>query len=273
MTWVSVHVFYHGELDVLLTDAVRPLTDDLRRRGLIDGFFFLRYWDGGKHLRVRLRSSTVDDPVEELALAALRRYLAACPSPDFPDLDGYPAAAAAYAEAEGVTDYLREPMPNNTAHAIAYVPETERYGQFLAAAEQHFVESSRIALGLITAGTTKDQRHTAALSALLLTWWGGKIRRPAPNPGYAQRYAAQRDALGTIAARMDGIARGTSDLPESGALSSWWRSIRAIGDRRVADLCAHLLCNRLGLSIGDEQYVRYLAARAALDAQLPVVAL
>jgi len=170
-----VHAFHHGDLDVLLLDGVRPLLDELRRRGLIDASFFLRYWDGGPHLRVRLRA-TVDDaaPVRELALRRLRSYLAAHPAPQAADgaLDGYAELAAGFARAEGMAEFLPRPLPNNTVHAIAYRPETGRYGHgpSLDAVERHFAESSRIALGLVAAGTTSGQRHTAALAALLLTW-------------------------------------------------------------------------------------------------------
>ena len=30
----------------------------------------------------------------------------------------------------------------------------------------------------------------------------------------------------------------------------------------VLDICAHLLCNRLGLTVGQEAYVRDMAVRA-----------
>lgn len=270
--WVSVHAFYHGNLDLLLLDAVRPLVQDLRRRRLIDGFFFLRYWDGGQHLRLRLRTeSTVDKEVEHLALERLRGFIEANPAEDLGNLHLYPEYAAKFARAEGVTDYLRTPMPNNTVHAIEYRPETDRYGdgEALSAVERHFVESSRIALGLIGAGLTRDQRHTVALSALLLAWRAGEPRRVEPAEEFESRYLAMRATLHTIADRMAEIADGTSALPPSGALSSWWRSINAVPDRRVTDICAHLLCNRLGLTIADERYVRYLAARTAAETLRP----
>jgi hypothetical protein len=270
--WVSVHAFYHGNLDLLLLDAVRPLVQELRQRRLIDGFFFLRYWDGGQHLRLRLLAeSTMDREVERLALERLRGFVEANPAEDFAELDRYPEYAATFAAAEGVTEYLRTPMTNNTVHVIEYQPETDRYGvgEALSAVERHFVESSRIALGLIGAGLTRDQRHTVALSALLLAWRAGEPRRAEPAPEFEPRYLAMRDTLHTIANRMAEIAGGTSALPASGALSSWWRSINAVPDRRVTDICAHLLCNRLGLSIADERYVRYLAARTAAETLRP----
>jgi Lantibiotic biosynthesis dehydratase C-term len=83
--------------------------------------------------------------------------------------------------------------------------------------------------------------------------------------GTLSRYLAHRQALRTLTLRVAEVADGTSTLPASGALTTWWRSIGAVPSRRVADLCAHLLCNRPGLTYTEERYVRQLAARAAAD--------
>ena len=295
MKWVSVHAFYHGDLDVLLLDGVLPLVEHLRRRGLTDASFFLRYWDGGPHLRLRLRAGSAAGHVEALALRWLRRYLSAHPAQEVPSLDRYAEAAAAFATAEGMDEFLPEPLPNNTVLPFPYRPEIARYGDgaSLAAVEQHFAESSRIALGLIAAGTDRDQRHTVAVSAILLTWTAFTPVGCAPRPPamasagrtapslygtrageFEERYHAGRASLGVLASRTAQIADGTSTLPPSGSLTTWWRSITALRQRlaaagndpdralRIADTCAHLLCNRLGLTITDESYVRYLAARA-----------
>jgi hypothetical protein len=263
VSWASVHAFYHGDLDMLLLDGVRPLVAELRERALIDGFFFLRYWDGGPHLRIRLSAPADEPEVHRLALRRLREYLHVHPSTDLPEAARYPAEAARRAAEEGLTEYLREPMPNNTVHAIAYHPETNRYGTgaALSTVERHFVESSRIAVGLIDAGLTSDQRHTTAFSAILLTWHAERLRPPPPHPEHEARYLRTRASLHTLAGRMAEIVAGTSGLAPHGALTAWWRSIRTVSDRRAADLCAHLFCNRLGIGPREEQYLRYLAAR------------
>jgi hypothetical protein len=268
MSWVSVHAFYHGDLDVLLLRGVRPLVEDLRRASLIDGFFFLRYWDGGPHLRVRL-SAADSGRVRAAALRRLGDYLTACPSDGLPDLSGYAQRAARLAADEAVVDYLRVPEPSNTVREIAYRPETDRYGEgeSLAVVERHFVESSRIAFGLIAAGTTRGQRHLAAFSALLLAWHGRQTAPPAPAADDAEhdederRYLDQRDVLAGLAGQTARISAGTSTLPASGALTAWWRSISTLPDPAVRDLCAHLFCNRLGVGPGEERRLRYLARR------------
>lgn len=268
--WASVHAFHHGDLDRLLVDGVRPLLAELGGEGLVERSFFLRYWDGGPHVRLRLRpASTVDvDEIERRALAALRRYLAEHPAPDSDAITEYDRYAPTLAAREGVTEFLRRPLPNNSVHVIPYRPETDRYGdgESLAAAERHFAESSRIALGLIAAGANRGQRHTTALCAIMLGWLAVGVRPPiSADRGLDERYLAGRGVLRTLTDRVAAIADGTSTLPASGALTAWWRSIDAEPVRRVADLCAHLLCNRLGLTYSDERTVRQLAARAVVD--------
>jgi len=268
--WLSLHAFHHGDLDALLMHAVRPLLARLRADRLLDRYFFLRYWDGGPHLRLRLLPPPAVDAadVERLAVAWLRGYLAEHPAPDLPAIADYPRFAPALAGREGVDGYLPHPLPNNSVHAIAYVPEVDRYGdgESLAAVEAHFAESSRIALGLVCAGAGRRQRHTAALCAVMLGWRAQGTTPPqVTDPELDRSYAAGREALRELAGQVARIADGTSTLPHSGALRSWWRSLGPGPVRRVADLCAHLLCNRLGLTYTDERNVRRLAARTVAD--------
>ena len=69
-TWISAHIFHAGDLDALITRVAGPLVSDLNP----EGFFFLRYWEGGPHLRLRMR---VSDPgaAERELLARARAHL------------------------------------------------------------------------------------------------------------------------------------------------------------------------------------------------------
>jgi Lantibiotic biosynthesis dehydratase C-term len=46
------------------------------------------------------------------------------------------------------------------------------------------------------------------------------------------------------------------------ALTPYQDAVRAPA---VVDTCVHLFCNRLGVSLPDEGYLRYLAARTTVD--------
>jgi Lantibiotic biosynthesis dehydratase C-term len=268
--WVSAHVFHAGPLDGLLTGAVRPLVTELVDGGLVDGYFFLRYWEGGPHLRLRLRptSGAATDPVRAAVTARCTRYLAAHPSArPVPEAE-YAAAAARLARQERRDTYTESLYPNDSVHFVGYRPEHDRYGTgaSLAAVERHFVESSRIALALVTT-TDRPARQTAAFGALLLARSVGPPR-PEPGAGPDERYAAQRDRL----LRLGSMLRRRT-AAGSGSLAAWRRSLETLDgalagtDRRaeVIDTCAHLFCNRLGVALPEETHLRYLAARTSAD--------
>ena len=67
-SWLSLHFFHHGDLDRLLVECVGPLVLALKREGAIAESFFLRYWNGGPHIRLRLAVSPeiASDPWESL---------------------------------------------------------------------------------------------------------------------------------------------------------------------------------------------------------------
>src|SRR5689334_16190255 len=84
-SWMSAHLYYQGPLDLLLRELVVPLVRDLGGRGLLAQHFFLRYWQGGPHLRLRLRPverdgapAVVRRAVENAASGVFSKY----PSPD-----------------------------------------------------------------------------------------------------------------------------------------------------------------------------------------------
>lgn len=171
--WVSIHIFHHGDLDTLIVDLVMPLIDELRAEGLARDGFFLRYWDGGPHLRLRIQVTGDPGDAEIVRAAAggrARAYVLNHPSPLSLDSAAYARQAAWLGRREGV-----HPMPlqpPDTVSVIGYVPETTRYGSggALAAVETHFGHSSRLAAELISAGATRAHRQTAVSMNLLVAW-------------------------------------------------------------------------------------------------------
>ncbi|MEV5409922.1 lantibiotic dehydratase C-terminal domain-containing protein [Thermopolyspora sp. NPDC052614] len=169
--WVSVHAFHQGDLDALLRDGVLPLAERLAAGGLTSRWFYLRYWDGGPHLRVRAFAAPGHrEHVRQELLAGLDAYLRANPSAPVLDAGAYRRMAAELARMEGLDSHETEPRPNDTAAEVPYVPERHVYGErdALAAVELHFAESSGIAARLVAAGTPPSRRRGLALTATLL---------------------------------------------------------------------------------------------------------
>ncbi|MEV8632417.1 lantibiotic dehydratase C-terminal domain-containing protein [Streptosporangium sp. NPDC051023] len=166
--WISLHAFHRGDLDRLVAQAVVPLVKELPLRG----WFFLRYWEGGPHLRLRL----LPEPgrraeVVGTARGALADHLAANPSPPGFDAEGYAKVAEALANYENLADYDRGVRRDDSVELIAYRREHHAYGalESMLAVERHFTESSEIAAEVIREGTGKDERRGLGLAFLLRT--------------------------------------------------------------------------------------------------------
>ncbi len=128
--WSALHVhlaWSAGDVDAFLLDVVRPLLDGLRGTGAVEDWFFIRYAEDGPHLRIRVRGGT---PATVTELAGLLRDAVAA---------GPPEAAPAGGRAHG------------EVRAVAYEPETERYGgeRALVVAEEVFCRSTDLALDVL----------------------------------------------------------------------------------------------------------------------------
>lgn len=287
--WTSLHVFHDGDLDVVVTDLVAALRTRLDAEHASVGTFFLRYWEGGPHLRIRIlpRSGREDDVraiVEHQAAAFLVRR----PAPALLTQEEYARYAPGLAVAEGMADYERIRRPNNSFAHVPYRPETHRYGTgaSLHAAEDHFVTCSDTVLRLLAAGATANQRTTAAFAVLALSRWLCPTVAPLPADGVAltavsggtpssavaERYHRQRHVLGELVDRMRLLAQAPPDRP-TGTLGTWAGAIATLAARigdpalrwRVVDTCAHLTCNRLGVAVAGERELRHLVDRAFAD--------
>src|SRR5262245_6381664 len=137
--WISIHVFYAGNADEMLVECVAPLVARLRNRGLIQRYFFIRYWLEGPHVRLRLLPSAHGDAgaVRAEASSAVDAFLRRRPAPPRVDDEhthtvykrlylaeyGQPRWDACYGP-----DGSMPLRPNNSYHFTEYEPEFDRYG-------------------------------------------------------------------------------------------------------------------------------------------------
>ncbi|MFE4663691.1 lantibiotic dehydratase C-terminal domain-containing protein [Streptomyces sp. NPDC056716] len=238
--WTSLHVFHRGGTDLLIVETVGTLVRSLEADGLLDRYFFLRYWEGGPHLRLRLRP--VDGArVGDRARTALERHLAAHPTTASWDPERYALAARSLARAEELPYYDRRLRHTDTVEDIPYRPEYAVFGgpEATDAVERHFTDSSRIALAVLGHTEDPERRLGFALAALMLALTvcdpghdriGGALERtrdrwdpPATaRAGRADAFTRQRTALSAQAARCRRIA---ADPAPHGLLGAWARSI------------------------------------------------
>lgn len=285
--WVSAHVYRHDDLDDLLVRRVAPLMAELAAERLIDGFFFLRHWEGGPHLRLRMLTGAADaGAVRARVTDGLGRHLREHPSRHPMTADGYARVAALGAALEEHPGYERRLFPPDTIRFVAYPPEHGAFGHgpTLAAVERHFGESAAIAVGTLRLPASRRLSAAMAMTLAALLSLPSGARGPAVPRGAggsdraAEAWARSRDELVAVAERLRAAEPpGAADDP----VVAWARSLRGLRDRLFAlrlgdvlgvqpgdavayalDRCLHLHLNRMGVSLRQEARLRRLGRLA-----------
>src|SRR5215218_10501986 len=79
-TWLSFHVFLPGPFDSFLVDHLAPALQDDLKSGTIKRFFFIRYSEGGNHIRLRLMSGAQSGNLEQWLNRLVENFAAATSS-------------------------------------------------------------------------------------------------------------------------------------------------------------------------------------------------
>jgi thiopeptide-type bacteriocin biosynthesis protein len=266
--WLSAYLVCDEPWTPLLRGGVRPFVETACASALCDRFFFIRYWEGGPHIRLRLRPARGVDP------AVLRGQV-----------------DVAFGGRLSVI------------HA-AYEPELERYGgpERIDIAERQFEASSRAVLAALEEDWPYEKALGAAVTmhvafAVAARWsrreaaafFGRAIAGlahwlvgPQPSPealrellgAFADRFAPQREALrrhvdavweAALGQECDGMPWLADWTRESGTLLGELRD--TLGGRLDAAFpilvsYIHMTNNRLGVANHDEAYLAFLLARS-----------
>ncbi|MEU8844603.1 thiopeptide-type bacteriocin biosynthesis protein, partial [Streptomyces roseus] len=290
--WQSLHLTLHTDgaaTDAFVTGSLAPLMDNRCGPGAGD-WFFIRYHEGGPHLRIRFRGAGSGGDAARDA-AALAAELALSASGTTPATGTWPGR-------------------HGEVRVVAYEPETERYGgpAALPVAEELFVHSTRAAVAALRAVPGRAERLRLALDLAHATAYAldldelasaGWLRRHAaswrwasevrPLPGAAVHtrvntvFAAQRTSL---ARRARAVRAGLDEGTAEPWLAEWTRRVREAdarlrtavppADRPDAPVRTqrrlwvwasqlHMLFNRLGVAPDEERAVCRLAGRALLE--------
>ncbi|MFI9595085.1 thiopeptide-type bacteriocin biosynthesis protein [Nonomuraea sp. NPDC052265] len=305
--WRALHVFtHHGSevTDRLVGDLIAPLMGELLAEGAITRWFFIRYWEGGPHIRLRMRDAECS--AVERVRGAIERWLATAPAPRELEREAYYQAFSSY-EPEGPALGWHE---HGEIVECAYEPELARYGgaRAIGYAEEFFQASSEIAARIVGGVAEPAKRLGIGLDLLigftevLHPEVGGGVRW---QRNYVQmwrhlnssvaastvslREAAEKtietsgDALRQRASKMRDDARRLLDGGSPARLAeSWWAALRGYLDQLaglraegalVGDVDAiagshlHMLHNRLGWSPTDEVYLVWMASLLTVGGQ------
>lgn len=175
--WLSAHVFYHADPDPLLIGSVLPLIDELRREGLVHRAFFLRHWERGPHVRVRLQVDRAEAGlVRDRTERSVTAYLAERPGPSDVDESALSLSLRRMSQLEHGTadppdaEDIQRPCRPNSVRWIDYRPEYAKYGgpAGVAIAEDVFDASSTLAGNVVRQVGNDRVRLGIALQLLLL---------------------------------------------------------------------------------------------------------
>ncbi|WP_214105607.1 thiopeptide-type bacteriocin biosynthesis protein [Acrocarpospora catenulata] len=266
--WVALHVFYASDANPIVVEAVRPLVAGLREDGLISGWFFIKYWQEGPHLRLRFKPARPADRAEvtRRAVGAVEDFLRRRPALYENDVDGLADLykrmyLAEYGEERWNAEYGadgRMPFrPNNSVALLPYEPEYDRYGgeAGISIAEWHFERSSDMVAQLLATSNTHVRPVLLGLAAQLSlmtaytflgddeavsrffrryrTFWETSYQEPSDgyHDSFDKSLELTRDTFAARVARIGSLATAEGPLESSGIERTWLNHCRKLRDR------------------------------------------
>ena len=289
--WASVHIPFVGGIygpgcDTVIREVVRPVLERCRAQGTIERAFFVRYREGGPHVRLRLqpaRSSRpgIHDVVRDVRDACARRGIADAVEVAYePEVERYgglaalPLAEAVFHASSELAFALVTPAVSGDRPArlgralLATLVALHVFAGSREAVRAHAGRYARSYLNLLRAG---DEQHAQlarsvearcgtgsnSLRALVHDAWECLIAGEPLSPDFdAYRHALvrYRDAIEALLPRGAVTARG--------AVAERWDVVGA----SIGPSLIHMTNNRLGISIPEEVLVTAVLERA-LDEQ------
>lgn len=166
--WHSYHIFYFDGLlqEKLICECIAPLMKEYLEKKAIEKWFFIRYWEGGPHVRLRFLGGA---DVEEEIVSRIKRFVEENKSDSTLTKEDYYRNHTFDGE-----DLDRSKLPwyeNNSIQAISYEREYERYGGevTIPVCESLFMSSSIMASDLIAATRSNmGQRISIALNLIIV---------------------------------------------------------------------------------------------------------
>lgn len=299
--WLALHIFYHdaGKFDDLLLSGITPVMNQLLQDKWCESWFFIRYWEGGPHIRLRLLNPHPD--AETVLRDRIGAYIAAHPSMVELErqsfyithkLDGQPK--------ENLDTYPW--YANGSIVQLPYEPEFARYGgeDRIAIAEQFFQASSEVAVSAIAASKDSNAKRMGIsfdlLIGFILSLTSSKEKAAILLKHYAQSWSFYTQAISSITqqAEIDYSLRRShlksrvslveskqvlSDDKAARSLHALWNShiVQAKQQLELSGLEVeqammgiffsqiHMTNNRLGMTPEQEIHLAYLGYLTLLD--------
>lgn len=302
-TWLFARIYAPMSLtDDIVLDLVGPVERELHERNLIAQYFFIRYGEGGPHLRLRFRGTrhNLMGPVRGYLNQSIEDFFAKRQIPLQGPLDMGP---------DGMEDTQWQPhQPHHEMRPIPsyeydrYEPEVERYGgsEGMLVTEAHFQFSSTMVSQILTREKMGDgPRQNAALLLMEATTrafglsereqldaFGRQciqwLQTPFLHKEHLKRFSSDYEQYRHALYRLMPV--GQTHRPEHRSRAIWTPCLEAWNghlaelvellrelDRRTVlttsllqlmHLYIHMLCNRLGILVREEACLAYFLYRS-----------
>ncbi|MFB9311661.1 thiopeptide-type bacteriocin biosynthesis protein [Nocardioides plantarum] len=268
--------------DRVLRETIEPAVVALGRP-----WFFIRYWQGGPHLRLRVAGLTAPEVATTTArLEESLRSSGTLRDGEAPlDAAAFSAEAARHAAAETGSDRVAGDVLAPGVHPSTYEPELQRYGgpALMVANEELFELSSQMVAAVLRSSPSRGQRAAAALRATVAAattlgdaadhavFYGigqGAWRR------WAEQFGYPAEVVGAASSVTPEALGGVPVHPrDHGPFAPWHEAVAGLVDdvlttapeRHPGEIVSsqvHMTHNRLGLGILDELRTYALLARA-----------
>ncbi len=250
--------------DDVIRHAVGPAVD-----ALSTGWFFVRYWQFGPHVRLRVANLTPDDESRlEALLQSSVAGLAVTAGAPLTAEQYLQAAAPLAAAGEGGRELDTGELWPAGVYRQRYQPEVARYGgaALIAESEALFQRSSELALAFLRLDPPESARSGLGLratqAALAVVGGEEERRRLCQRAAAGWQAWADRAGVGKLPAASYQAPTEVRDPPapvtrwagQLGRSMTTWRA--EVGEEmaeRILQSHIHMLHNRLGLNVAQEQ--------------------
>ena len=227
--WFALHIFLSDavQADRFLVDWAGPTVKALLGAGSAQSWFFLRYWESGPHLRLRVRGLPAS--MRQVLLERAREVVAGHLNPSPPDRDSY--YRHHFFDGQPIDPAQLSWFDEGSVVVHPYEPEWRRYGGLdaMRVNERLFDLSSTLALSLIRASERDLPRRfalAASLMPLFALAWAPGIENLAR---FFEDYVAYWSAS---SAQVKALDRPAMSAPTAAQCEQLARQIRGARERR-----------------------------------------
>lgn len=159
--WNTLNLYYHGsDKNKVITNEITPIIEEMKEKKLIEGFYFIRHWVKGPHLRLNFKcgAQQFNQQVVPLISNKLNVFLKHQPSEDIKE-DEIIAHYRELAKMEVITEDIVPFEKNNTLKISTYDTKSLLGEKGLLIKEEYCSKTYDLVIELLT----RFQNHKSKL--------------------------------------------------------------------------------------------------------------